>query len=55
MHYSLGKYLSALRHITISVQREEESAESYAVGEVVSLSLTRVICNLPHHVPKSTA
>ena len=50
---SLGKYLSALRHIEISVQKEEESAKSHATGEVVSLSLTRVICNLPHHVPKS--
>ena len=40
--YSFGKNLSALRHIAITVQREEESAESYAVGKVVPYSQSRV-------------
>ena len=53
--YSFGKYLSALRHIAITVQREEESAESHAMGEVVPFSLTRVFCNLRHHTPNSAA
>ena len=53
--YSFGKYLSALRHIAITVQREEESAESHAMGEVVSYSLARFLCSLRYYTSNSAA
>ena len=52
----IHQYLSALRHIAVTVQREEEeSTESHAMGEVVPYSLTRVICSLRYHTSNSAS
>ena len=51
LHRVLGSHLTALSLIAIT--EKEENAESHEMGEVVSLSLIRVICDLRNHAPNN--